>query len=280
MIRRETLELADSYESLNDVPPEHLALYSERDGKAVLDVSSVKTKADFDRYATALRARLADATGDLKAVKSQGLSRDEIKALITEVATTLTPEPPTGGAKPNGSGDAALAGRVHDLERELEATKGKLDTATAERDQATNQATSTNIKNGLTGAAVKSGVRPEAVDSLVQLVAQSFEISGEGGVVTKLEGKLPTGVTPNSTPEDFFAAVKRAPEYSYFWPGSKGSGAQPPGGGGGGGDASNPWSAKGWNLTAQAAAVRADRANAETMAKQAGSFIGATKPAK
>ena len=65
------MELAESYESINDVPPEHLALYADKDGKAVLDLANAKSKDDFDRYATALRARLADATGDLKAAKTR-----------------------------------------------------------------------------------------------------------------------------------------------------------------------------------------------------------------
>lgn len=275
------MELADSYESLNDVPPEHLALYIDKDGKAVLDLSGAKSKADFDRYATALRARLADATGDLKTVQGQHMTRDEIMSAITEAAAKLGVKPNGDGrGKGDNDGDGELAIRVHDLERELKATKDKLETAESEGSQAKTEATNNTIKNGLTGAAVKTGVRPEAVDSLVELVRKSFELSGEGGLVTKLEGKLPTGVTPNSEPEAFFGAIKRSPEFSYFWPGSKGGGASPPGSGGGGGDASNPWSSKGWNMTKQGEAVKADRAGAEALAKQAGSFIGATKPAK
>lgn len=274
------MELADSYENLNAVPPEQLALYVEKDGKAVLDLTQTKSKGDFDRYATALRARLADATGDLKTVQTQGMTREEIMTAITEAAAKLGK--PNGDARPGkqGDGDPELEGRVHDLERELKATKDKLEVAETAGQAAKNEATSNTIKNTLTGSAVKTGVRPEAVDSLVELVAKSFEVSGDGGVVTKLEGKLPAGVTPNSDPEAFFSAVKRAPEFAFFWPGSKGGGATPPGGGGAGGDASNPWSSKGWNLTEQAKAVRADRTNAEALAKQAGSFIGATKPAK
>lgn len=274
------MELADSYDNLTAVPPEQLALYKEKDGKAVLDLSGLKTTADFDRYATALKARLADATGDLKGVQGQGMTRDEIMSAITDAAAKLGKPNGDGRAGKTGDGDAELATRVHDLERELKATKDKLETSESVGKAAKTQAIENTIKNALTGAAVKQGVRPEAVDSLVTLVAKSFEVSGEGGVVTKLEGTHPAGVTPNSAPDVFFSAIKRANDYSYFWPGSKGGGATPPGSGGTGGDANNPWSAKGWNLTNQAVAVRANRGDAELLAKQAGSFIGATKPAK
>ena len=273
------LELADSYDSLTDVPADHLALYVERDGKAVLDVSQVKSQDDFDRYGKALKARLDDAKRKNQGGPS-GVTRDEVEEIFTSAAAKLLNgkrDPGKGGG--NGD-DSELATRVHDLERELSATKEKLDKANTDRESAQSQATTTTIKNALTGAAVKSGVRSEAVDSLVSLVEKSFEISGEGGVVTKIEGGTVEGVTPNTKPGDFFTAIKRADNYSYFWPASKGGGSQPGDRGKGGGDDKNPWSAKGWNMTRQGELVRENRANAEDLAKQAGSHIGAVKPPK
>ena len=163
------MELADSYESLDKVPAEHSALYVEKDGKAVLELNGIKTQADFDNYSTALRARLADAAGDLKAVKQKGMSRDEITALIKEVATTLAPKP-DGDKGGKGADDSALALKIHDLERELASTKEQLTTAQTEGQTATQTATDTTIKNALAGAATKAGVRPTAIDGLVQLM--------------------------------------------------------------------------------------------------------------
>jgi hypothetical protein len=40
----------------------------------------------------------------------------------------------------------------------------------------------------------------------------------------------------------------------------------------------NPWSPAGWNLGAQGAALKSDPALAASLAKSAGSFIGATRP--
>ena len=274
-----TLELADSYESLEKVPAEHAALYVEKDGKAVLQIAGVKTQADFDRYATALKARLADQAADLAAAQKAGLSRDDVVKLIREVATPPGAADPGQGQPGTGKVDPAAAQRVHDLERELASIKDQLGKETKQREAAQQTATTTTIKNALTGAAAKAGVRPEAVDSFVELIRGNFEQSADGQVVTKLEGNAIQGVSPNSKPDEVLAAVKRQPNFSYFWPESKGSGGSSNGSGGGGGAGSdNPWSKDGWNMTKQGQAITANRSEAEAMAKAAGSHIGATKP--
>ena len=142
------MELAESYDNSTDVPSEHAALYVEKDGKHVLQLTGIKTQSDFDNYATALRARLADAAGDLKSVKNQGMSRDEITAAIKDAATALANG---DGRKPKGGGsdDPELTARVHDLERELASTKEKLSAADTARDNAKQHATNTTIRNAL-----------------------------------------------------------------------------------------------------------------------------------
>lgn len=274
------MELAESYDTLTAVPAEHAALYIEKDGKAVLQLTGIKTQADFDNYATALRARLADAAGDLKAVKNQGMTRDEITALIKDVATAVKPNGDDRGK--GGANDAALEARVHDLERELASTLEELTTAKTAGEKAKADATNTTISNALHTAAVKAGVRPTAVQGLVQLIAASFEQSSDGQVVTKLEGQTVPGVTPNTAPEPFMAAIQRSADFSHFWPDSKGGGAHGggAGGGGGGAGADNPFSLAGWNLTLQGNLVRSDRAEAERLAKAAGTSIGGGKPPK
>ena len=275
------MELAESYDTLTAVPAEHAALYIEKDGKAVLQLAGIKTQADFDNYATALRARLADAAGDLKAVKNQGMSRDEITALIKDVATAV--RAPNGDDRNGGKGgdDGQLADRVHELERELASTQEQLTTAQTEGENAKKTATSTTIRNALATAAAKAGVRPAAVPGFVQLVEANFELASSGQVVTKLEGVTVPGVTPNTAPEPFMAAIQRASDFSHFWPDSKGSGASGGGGGGGGkGGADNPFTNEGWNMTLQGNLIRSDRPEAERLAKAAGTSIGGGKPPK
>lgn len=275
------MELADSYETLDKVPAEHAALYIEKDGKAVLSLDGLKTQTDFDNFSTALRARLADAAGDLKAVKQVGMTREEITGLIKETATALS-QANGDGRKPDSKGgdDSALEARVHDLERELASTTEALAAAKAAGEASKKTAEETTIKNALTGAATKAGVRPNAIDGLVQLTLPNFELSSDGAVVTKLEGTTVPGVTPNTAPEPFMVAIQRSSDFSHFWPDSKGAGADGGGGGGGGATSDNPWSKDGWNMTKQSALVKNDRPEAERLAKAAGSFIGATAPKK
>lgn len=276
------MELADTYESLTAVPAELAALYIEQDGKAVLKLDGLKTESDFTNYQTALKARLADAAGDLKAVKNQGMTRDDITAAIADAVGKLKPDNGDGRGNGGKGDDSALALRVHDLERELAATTDKLTAAETAGSEAKKTTSETQIKNSLSVAATKAGVRPTAVDQVVQLIFGNFEQSADGNVVTKLEGQTVQGVTPNTAPDGFMAAIKRSQDWAHFWPDSQGSGAGGggSGGGGGGGGSDNPFSADGWNMTKQGQLVTSDRPEAERLAKQAGTSIGGPRPKK
>jgi len=83
------------------------------------------------------------------------------------------------------------------------------------------------------------------------------------------------GVEAGITPDIWLTDMKE--KRPHWWPTSQGGGAG--GGAGGSGGGSNPWGAKSWDLDAQGAMVRQDRAKAERMAKAAGSKIGAIAPA-
>jgi hypothetical protein len=272
------LELADQYDNITDVPPEHAALYTEKDGKAVLSLDGIKTQDDFNRYGEALKKRYAEqaAKGAADAANLD-LDNKDIKRVVAEAMKEMqigTPAP--DDKKKGGVGDDPA---VHELRRELASVKSQLEEAQQKEQQASATAQATQIKTSLQGEAAKSGIRPEAIDALVSLISDSFELAADGTVVVKLEGNRLAGVTPNSSPGDVLSILKRDANYGYFWPESKGAGGGSGGGGGGGGaSADNPWSKAGWNLTKQGAAVKADRAEAERLAKQAGSFIGASKP--
>lgn len=275
------MELADSYDTLDQIPAEHLALYVEKDGKHVLHLTGLKTQSDFDNYGKALRNRFAEqAARDAARDNDLPISGKDIKTMIADAVKVALPGDDKGGEGGDNNGNESQA--VHDLTRKVAELTEKLEKADNEKTAAQETAQTTTINNALSAAAIKSGVRPEAVDSIVSLVSQNFEMSADGQVVVKLEGNKIPGATPNASPGDAFALVKRDAAYSYFWPDSKGGGGgnNNGGGGGGGGDKTNPWSKDGWNLTKQGEAVVADRANAETLAKAAGSHIGATKPAE
>ena len=254
--------------------------YKEVDGKFLLDVPGMKTQADFDNYAEALKKRYADAAADVSRKTGAGVTRDELMATVEEALKKAG----VATAKPNGKGEPDPGGdvsaRLHDLERNLASLTEKNEQLQKERDDALGTSRSTTITNALTQAATKAGATPDGVGNLVQLIEGKFEVSQAGDVVTKLEaGK---GVTPNQAPEDYFASLARVPEFRMFWPKSAGAGADAGSGGGGSGDlsAANPWSKAGWNVTKQSSQYTADKAEAERLMKAAGVGLGATSPVR
>ncbi len=273
------MELQDSYDDPSEVPTEHAALYIEKDGKAVLTLTGIKTQADFDAFGEALRKRYAEKAAKTAADSANlDLDNKDIKRMVSEAIKEAGLDIGGGDKDKGGNGDDSPA--VHDLRRQVAELTEKLEKSETTRTAAEATAQATRIKTSLQGEAAKSGIRPEAIDAFVSLVSDSFEVSADGNVVVKLEGNKIAGATPNSSPADVMPLLKRDANYSYFWPDSKGAGGEGGGGGGGGGGAGkdNPWSKAGWNLTKQGQLVQSDRGEAERLAKSAGSFIGAAKP--
>lgn len=252
--------------------------YTEKDGKFILQVDGMKSTADFDNYAEALKKRFTDAAADFSKNKGADISRDDVAAMIKEGFEKFAAPAPAPGAKPNGEGDPPAGGdvaaRLHDLERNAASSKETITKLTEERDAALGASRSTTIKNALNSAAQKAGATPEGIGNLVTLIEPNFEVSQDGSVVTKIDVK---GLSPNTAPDDFFSAAAREKQYRMFWPASKGAGADNDLGGAGGGDlgADNPWTIKGWNMTKQGNIFRKDKAEAERLATVAGVKLGA-----
>jgi cell division septum initiation protein DivIVA len=253
--------------------------YKEVDGKFVLDVSGMKTQADFDNYAAALKKRFADASADLSKKSGAGVTRDELMETV-EAALKKFGKPtgnPNGKAGDDPGGD--VSARLHDLERNIASLKETNEKLQTELDEALGSSRATTIKNALTQAATKAGADPAGVANLVTLTQEKFEVSQGGDVVTKLEaGK---GVTPNQAPDDYFASLSRDAGFRMFWPKSVGAGADPGAGGSGPANLSgNPWTKAGWNVTNQSKLYQANKAEAEAMMKAAGVKLGATSPVR
>ncbi len=253
------------------------SFYTEADGKFVLQVEGMKSQADFDNYAEALKKRFTDAAADFSKQQNAGISHDDVAAMIKDGFAKF--QPPAPGAKPNGDGGdppgGDVAARLHDLERNAAKSEETITKLTEERDAALGASRSTTIKNALNSAAQKAGATPEGIGNLVTLVEPNFELTQDGQVVTKLDSKT---TSPNTKPDDFFAAAAREKQYRMFWPASTGAGADNDGGGpGAGGDlgADNPWTIKGWNMTKQGHIFQKDKAEAERLAKVAGVKLGA-----
>ncbi len=259
--------------------------YIEKDGKFVLEVEGMKTQADFDAYATALKARFTDSATDFSKGAGGGLNRDEIFAHIDaqfeKFSKGLSTDKSNGDGKGgDGKQDSDVAARLHDLERDVASLTDSNAKLTKERDDALGQSRDTTIRNALSEAAVKAGASPDGVANLVTLTESNFEVTQDGQVVTKLDAK---SGTPNQKADDFFAAASRQKDFRMFWPASKGAGADNDGGGGGPGDggdlgAGNPWSKAGWNMTKQGQLIKSNRAEADRLMSAAGVKLGAVAP--
>ena len=260
--------------------------YKEIDGKFVLDVPGMKTQADFDNYAQALKARYADSAADFARGNRSGLSRDDVMKVIEDGFKKFA-QPGDGQGKGNGSGsggegDGDVSARLHDLERNVASLTEANKKLEEERDAALGRSRDTTIRNALTEAATKAGAVPDGVANLVTLVSPNFETAQDGSVVTKLDAG--EGVSPNQKPADYFAGLARNPAFRMFWGKSQGAGADGGDGGGGGGAGDlgkgNPWTKAGWNVTAQSKLFNTDRPEAERLMKAAGVKLGATAPVR
>lgn len=261
-----------------DIPAGLEGHYKEDGGKYVLVVEGMKTQADFDNYADALKKRFADAGTDFAKKNNAGLSRDDVLEVVETAFKKFNPGEKSGG---NGGGQLSEgdAQRLHDLERNVASLTEQNQQLISERDTATAKSKDTTIRNALTEAATAAGVVPEGIPNLVNLTKHNFEIAESGEVVTKLEAG--DGVSPNAKPGDFFSNIANNKQYRMFWPSSKGAGADS-GDGSGSGDLSgdNPWSKKGWNMTKQTKLYRSNPAEATRLAKVAGVEIGAAAPVR
>lgn len=274
-------ELQAVIEDKSKIPSGLENFYIEKDGKFTLQVEGMKTQADFDAYADALKKRFTDAGADFAKHKGSDLTRDDVLDVVnTALEKFAGQQGGQGGGDDKGKGtgpDADTAKRLHDLERNVASLTEQNEKLISERDTAIQKSTTTTIRNALTEAATKAGAIPEGIPNLVTLAEPHFEMTQDGSVVTKLDN----GQTPNQNPTDYFAGAARKDEFRMFWPASKGSGADQ-GDGSGGGDLSgeNPWTKAGWNLTKQGQLFKADPAEANRLMEAAGVKLGATEPVR
>lgn len=121
------------------------------------------------------------------------------------------------------------------------------------------------ISNRILPLVWASGARTEAVDDLMLRAERDFEVLPNRQLQTK----------DFQTPSEWLISMKTVA--AHCWPVTDDQEDKQPSMPA----SDNPWSAKHWNLTKQGQyIVQHGEAKAEQMAKAAGSFIGATAPAK
>lgn len=259
--------------TLDAVDPAFHSLYTEKDGQFVLTgIDGMKTDADVARINTAL----VKERNDHKAVK------DKIALLggkdINEVLTQLDRIPELELAASGKIDDTAinaivetrLAAKVTPLQRQLDAANATTLALQGEVGAFKLEKETNTIRGALRSAAVKAGVRPDAIEDAVLLGERYFEIS-EGSVIAKENSGVTQGIDPNMWLAD--QQTSRA----YLWGESVGGGST-------GSTAfkgvNNPWSASNWNMTEQASLYQQNPAKADQMAKAAGTTIGGVRPSK
>jgi hypothetical protein len=273
------------YEDKADIPEEYAALYAEKNDKWELTgIEVLKTQADIDRISGSLTKERDDhrkakdklkAFGELDPTQAQK-DADEISELKVKVETL---EASVGEGKPDEAMieklvEARVATISKPIQRELDKARVTIteqgDAITAYDLKNTNR----TITDAVRLAASESKVIPSAVEDALMLSERVFEVGEDGSVLTR-DG---VGVTPGIDPSIWLSEMQD--KRSHWWLPSQGGGAGGGSGGGGlGSGVDNPFSFKGWNMTAQGAVLRADPDKAARLATSAGTTVGGPKPA-
>ncbi len=270
-------KLKVAVDSLDGLDEKYHDLYTEKDGKYVLSgVEGMKTDADIQ----AVRRSLDKERADHKATKEkyrpfEGYvdNADEVLAKLDKYGEL---EAAASGkldeTKINGLVEARVKSQLAPKDRELKKFADEVNLLKQENEQLKAAERKRLIHDAVREAAKKSGIIDSATEDALYLAERVMDVDSEGNVVTK-DG---VGVTPGVDPTVWLTDMQ--PKRPHWWPESKGAGGKGSGGSGGSG-ANNPFSAEGWNLTAQGQMVRENPQRAEQMAKAAGTTVGGPRPA-
>lgn len=270
--------LEQRYDSMDVVPAEYKALYEDRDGAAVLTgIIGMKTHEDFNNLNEALRKEREDH----KAVKTSLSAWGDRKPAETlaQLDRITELELAAEGKIDEEKMEQILAGRINQvkgpLERDLQTATTTLSEVTTERDTLKLQLDARDRNDMLRAIGTELKILPTAVPDLEMNAANMLERDASGNWITKSDLN---GITPGVDVKQFVKEMQKL--RPHWWPASEGGGAGG-GAGGAGNGADNPWSSKGWNMTAQMKYVKEhgmDQAN--RMAKAAGTTVGGGRPAK
>lgn len=278
------------YETKEEIPEGYEALYTEKNGKWELTgVVGVKTQADVDRVAEALRKEKEDHKKAKTALSAfDGVDVEVYHTLETSLEETKAQ---LEAVKKDGTIDETklepiIQARVKQfvapierdkasLQKQLDASKTAFATKEAETVELQRTITTGHVERALRDAAVIAKVIPLAISDVVMRGSRMFELTEDGRTISK-DG---FGVTPGLTPAEWLKdEIERSP---YWWPASVGGGSEGSGKGGQGGyrGDNNPWSKGGWSLTKQGALIKSlGMEKAGAIAALAGCKIGDTKP--
>ena len=266
------------HDKIDDIPEQYRDLYSEREGKLFLTgVAGIKTQADVDRVQEALRKEREDhkeARNKLSAWSD--LEPDEVRKKLdryNELEVLARGKSEEIESKLEELTEARVRTRLSPVERELNSLRAKHAEAEKMIAEFSAQARRRSIHDKIREQADKLKVRAEALPDVLLLAEAVFDVTEDGGVLTK-ENSF--GINPGLSPDAWLADMQQA--RPHWWPTSSGGGAN--GGAGSGSFGKNPWSADNWNMTEQAKVLR-ERGEevAARLAQSAGTTLGGLRPA-
>jgi hypothetical protein len=283
-------KLKAKYTSLEDIPENFRDLFEPRgesekgagDGFYVLtNIEGIDTEGNVVR----LESALAKSKKENKLLKERlesaggGKTPDEIHALedkVQELEAQLATAGKPDEEKINNLVEARVKTRVGPVERELKTTREALEKEQSKSQELSQTITRATISDAARKAATKANIVPHALDDFLMRAERVFEIvdlDGKQKIVTRDQ----VGVTPGLDPEGYLSEI--GPSVPHWFQASQGAGSR--GGVGAGMNGSNPWAENSWNMTEQGNVIKSHGIEkAEKLAKDAGSFIGATGPAK
>ncbi len=264
------------YDKVEDVPEAYKDLYTPVGEKVMLTgIKGVKTEADVARVQRALDQERTAHNDIRDKLKPWG----ELDPTDTLAKLDRYPEleAAAAGKIDEEKMEELVSARSKSVTAPLERENAKLKEDMAKRDETISgfeaSARQRTIHDEVRQAAEKGKIVAHAIEDVLMLSDRMFEADAEGRIVTK-EG---VGVTPGISPEVWLQEMQE--KRPHWWPPNQGGGAGGDGGGGPG-FSNNPWTADHWNLTQQGQVIKGKgREIADQMAKAAGVFVGAVRPA-
>ena len=261
------MALKFKYGTQAEVPAEHAAFYTERDGAFFLDLEGAVEKAKLDEFRNS-NAALSRERDELKQ-RFDGIDPEEARTLLAEKQKREEEKLLKGGEDAAATEEAqrqereriekVIEGRIKGVKGELEKQVAAL---TGERDALNERLTTIQIDQGVITAATKRGLRPTALADITARARAVFKLVNGVPAAFESDGKSVRygrdGLTAMTLDEWVDTQVAEAP---HLFESNSGGGAAGNGTGTGAkshGLQKNPFKKETWNLTEQMRLLKSD----------------------
>lgn len=268
-------ELELVVEDINSVPEQYRSLYVEKDGKHALNVKvkGTKPESEFNVVHQALQKERNDhRTLKTKFQPFADMNVEEVQAQLARIPELeIAAEGKIDDKKVEKIVEQRIVQRLAPVQRERDALKDQVGQLTQVVDQYKGKDKTRTIHDAVRTAASKAKLRNEAVEDALLYAERTFEVDETTGHVIARDG---VGVTPGIDPVTWLTEMtSKRPHWFQESIGGGGSGNR-----GGTNVTNNPFTHEHWNMTEQGRMISENRAQAENMAKAAGTVIGGGKP--